>query len=105
MQTIFLCFTGKDASSVQVSSMSKDVLTRMSGLLSDYSFALTFPKASEFMWCLDFCGNYVLDITDSVIGQERALVFFDATAFLLVMNEILKRKFHAKLHIINNTAP
>lgn len=78
----------------------------MSGLLSDYSFVLTFLKPSQFMWCLDFCGHNVLDITDSIIiGQEKPLVFFDNTAFLLVMNEVLKRKFHAKLHGINNTAP
>lgn len=85
-------------------SFQQNLQTRM-GFSSDYSFAVTFSQGAQFMWCLEFCSCHTLDVTDSIIGQERAIVFYDITAFMVLMNEILKHNFDAKLHIINNTAP
>lgn len=69
--------------SIEVTS----IMAHMCGTI-DYSFAVSFSNHEHFIHCLDFCGLYVLDVKDSIIGEERAIVFFDTTAFLVVMNQL-----------------
>lgn len=69
---------------------------------SDLSFVIAFLKPKEFMETLDVCGSLILDVTDTVIGDHRAIAFFKITAFLHIINMCLKKQYQVRVHILNN---
>lgn len=71
--------------------------------LADLSFALSFADHAHFMYAMDLCGHDRLNVTDSIIGEERAIIFWDVVGFLAVANIAFREKWSVHLHLLNNT--
>lgn len=69
---------------------------------SELSFAISFLKHGDFSKALDFCGSLVLDVTDTVIGDHRAIVFFKLPAFLTLVNLCFAEHWDVRVHFLNN---
>lgn len=69
---------------------------------ADLSFALSFSDHGHFTHAVDLCGRNMLHVTDTVIGEEQALVFWDLPGFLIVANIAFQEKWSVPLHLVHN---
>lgn len=70
---------------------------------SELSFAISFLKPEEFAKAMDFCGSLILDVTDTVMGENGTIVCFKVTAFLNVVNLCFTEHWDVRVHVLNNT--
>lgn len=64
-------------------------------------FTVSFDDHVDFTNVLSVCSENNLDVTDTVILEKNAIVFFNIESFLYTINLILEKNIKARVHFVN----
>lgn len=65
-------------------------------------FAIGFQDKQDFMNLMDTISVLKFDITDTVLGDERCIIFYSLEGFLFAINKLIENSIACKVHYINH---